>query len=224
MDDLIVFCVTCNRPLQTAITASLTGIELVQLFIPFILLGLLTAFLGYKALAFENNPKKVLSITPLVATACVLGIGLGGFIDGIVFHQILQWHEMVSAKIVPLDFTSKSVNMFWDGIFNAFTFFITFFGIILLHRLLQHNTLFKHQNLFIGGLLLGWGFFNLIEGILNHHIFKFHSVKDFDVNPQIWNLSFLAFSILIIVLGCFLIYKIKNPSYENWRTNTEDIK
>ena len=24
------------------------------------------------------------------------GLGLGGFIDGIVLHQILQWHHMVT--------------------------------------------------------------------------------------------------------------------------------
>ena len=24
------------------------------------------------------------------------GIGLGGFVDGIVLHQVLQWHHMVS--------------------------------------------------------------------------------------------------------------------------------
>ena len=68
MDNLFVFCVTCNRPLQKAITASLTTTELLQLFIPFVLLGLLTAFLGYQALA---NTQK-LSRKPLVAAACVL--------------------------------------------------------------------------------------------------------------------------------------------------------
>jgi uncharacterized membrane protein len=26
-----------------------------------------------------------------------LGIGLGGFVDGIVLHQILQWHHMSTA-------------------------------------------------------------------------------------------------------------------------------
>jgi uncharacterized membrane protein len=26
----------------------------------------------------------------------LLGIGLGGFFDGIVLHQILQWHHMLS--------------------------------------------------------------------------------------------------------------------------------
>lgn len=26
----------------------------------------------------------------------LLGLGLGGFVDGIAFHQILQWHHMLS--------------------------------------------------------------------------------------------------------------------------------
>ena len=27
----------------------------------------------------------------------VLGLGLGGFVDGIALHQIMQWHNMGSA-------------------------------------------------------------------------------------------------------------------------------
>jgi hypothetical protein len=27
-----------------------------------------------------------------------LGIGLGGFVDGIVLHQILQWHHMLTSE------------------------------------------------------------------------------------------------------------------------------
>ena len=35
---------------------------------------------------------------PLVS--CVLlGVGLGGFVDGIVLHQILQWHHMLTATV-----------------------------------------------------------------------------------------------------------------------------
>jgi uncharacterized membrane protein len=26
----------------------------------------------------------------------LLGLGLGGFIDGIVMHQILQWHHLLT--------------------------------------------------------------------------------------------------------------------------------
>ena len=36
---------------------------------------------------------------PVVAAGIVLGAGLGGFFDGIVFHQILQVHNMLTGRI-----------------------------------------------------------------------------------------------------------------------------
>jgi uncharacterized membrane protein len=33
---------------------------------------------------------------PSKASGLLFGIGLGGFLDGIVLHQILQWHHMLS--------------------------------------------------------------------------------------------------------------------------------
>jgi len=33
---------------------------------------------------------------PVIAAATFLGLGLGGFIDGILLHQLLQWHQMIS--------------------------------------------------------------------------------------------------------------------------------
>ena len=34
----------------------------------------------------------------LLMAGVLFGLGLGGFFDGIVFHQILQWHHMVSVR------------------------------------------------------------------------------------------------------------------------------
>ncbi|MCK1539441.1 DUF2243 domain-containing protein, partial [Bradyrhizobium sp. 176] len=31
-----------------------------------------------------------------ISAGVLLGLGLGGFFDGIVFHQLLQWHHMLS--------------------------------------------------------------------------------------------------------------------------------
>ena len=31
-----------------------------------------------------------------VAAGILFGLGLGGFVDGIVLHQLLQWHHMLS--------------------------------------------------------------------------------------------------------------------------------
>ena len=33
---------------------------------------------------------------PLKAPAFVMGVGLGGFVDGILLHQVLQWHHMLT--------------------------------------------------------------------------------------------------------------------------------
>ena len=35
---------------------------------------------------------------PLISAGTLLGIGLGGFVDGIVLHQMLQVHNMLSAR------------------------------------------------------------------------------------------------------------------------------
>src|SRR5690606_13963883 len=96
-------CVTCNRPLQKTIIKTTYSISLFQIFLPFIILGLLIIALWY--VGFVQPVKKqaladfMLSKAPLLCTSIVLGIGVGGFIDGIVFHQILQWHELLSNKI-----------------------------------------------------------------------------------------------------------------------------
>lgn len=76
---------------------------------------------------------------PLSLAATITGIGMGGFVDGIFLHQILQVHEMLSNKISALDYIGKSVNMFWDGIFHAFCFIVVLIGIILLWKLLKRK-------------------------------------------------------------------------------------
>ena len=34
----------------------------------------------------------------LESAGVALGMGLGGFIDGIVLHQLLQWHNLFSSQ------------------------------------------------------------------------------------------------------------------------------
>ena len=45
----------------------------------------------------------------------VLGLGLGGFVDGIALHQIMQWHNMGSAVLPPTTRDAMAQNMVWDG-------------------------------------------------------------------------------------------------------------
>ena len=49
-----------------------------------------------------------------------LGLGHSGFFNGIVLHQILQWHHMLTSAGYPLvDIHNPKVNTFWDGLFHV---------------------------------------------------------------------------------------------------------
>ncbi len=135
----------------------------------------------------------------------VLGIGAGGFIDGIVLHQVLQWHEMLSNKLPPTTLVNKSVNMFWDGIFHFFTLLVTLTGIILLWNTGRRTDADRSGKLLTGGMLMGWGIFNVGEGIIDHHLLKLHNVREVSSNPEAWNWGFLAFSLLLLFIGSRII-------------------
>jgi uncharacterized membrane protein len=48
---------------------------------------------------------------PLITAGICLGIGLGGFVDGILFPQIFQIHSMLSAKHAPNTVANLEINM-----------------------------------------------------------------------------------------------------------------
>jgi uncharacterized membrane protein len=49
----------------------------------------------------------------------ILGLGMGGLVDGILLHQIVQWHSMGSAVVPPTTMEAMRDNMRWDGFFHA---------------------------------------------------------------------------------------------------------
>jgi uncharacterized membrane protein len=54
-----------------------------------------------------------------VAAGIFFGLGLGSFFDGIVLHQILQWHHMLTSAGYPADTLGNlQFNVLWDGVFT----------------------------------------------------------------------------------------------------------
>ena len=54
-----------------------------------------------------------------ISAGILFGLGLGGFFDGIVLHQILQWHHLLTSAGYPPDSVENlKVNTFWDGTFT----------------------------------------------------------------------------------------------------------
>lgn len=147
---------------------------------------------------------------PLIAAGTTLGIGLGGFADGIVFHQLLQIHNMLSAKFpttgVELErlVVNLEINMFWDGLFHTFTWIMTAAGVGLLWGAVRRPDAILSNRMLLGSILLGWGVFNLVEGIIDHHVLHVHHVVE-TANHLVWDLAFLGSGLLLILIGCVLI-------------------
>ena len=38
-----------------------------------------------------------------ISAGILFGLGLGGFFDGIILHQVLQWHHMLTSDGYPAD-------------------------------------------------------------------------------------------------------------------------
>lgn len=205
-------CITCNREVQEALYNTAFLPNLLTMVVGFLILGLIVfilayfSFKKYKRHSLLFPDKDLLNPVPLSITSIILGIGIGGFIDGILLHQILQWHGMFTNKLPANTVVNKSVNMFWDGIFHSLTLTAVIIGVVSLTRLLNKKDISPSQNLVWGGFFAGWGLFNFVEGIIHHHILEFHNVKELSQNPDIWNYGFLASGIVFMVLGFSIIY------------------
>jgi uncharacterized membrane protein len=141
---------------------------------------------------------------PLISASALLGIGLGGFVDGILFHQILQLHNMLSAKLPPTSLVNVEVNMVWDGLFHALTWVMTATGLGMLWHAMGQRDVPHSTRTFLGGLVLGWGLFNFVEGIIDHAILGIHHVVE-NGNHVLWDGVFLASGVAMIAIGAFFI-------------------
>lgn len=137
-----------------------------------------------------------------LAPAVLLGVGLGGFVDGIVLHQVLQWHHLLTDHgDYPADTVrGLEVNTLWDGLFHAVSWVAVVVGVVWLWRAAGTGRALRARRL-VGGLAIGWGAFNLVEGIIDHHLLTLHHVRDDVADPLPWDLGFLALGAALVLGG-----------------------
>ena len=142
--------------------------------------------------------------TRLATVASVLlGIGLGGFFDGIVLHQVLQWHHLLSAHAPPDSLANLELNTLADGLFHSTAWVVTVAGIFALWQSLRRGDRLDMTGL-VGGMLAGWGGFNLVEGVIDHHILGLHHVRP-GPHELLYDLGFLAWGAVMLVVGILLL-------------------
>jgi uncharacterized membrane protein len=149
----------------------------------------------------------------------LLGIGLGGFVDGIVLHQIAQWHQMLSTAVPPETMEAMKRNMAADGWFHAAVWIATFAGVMTLWSALRGPGPLPATRYLLGSMLLGWGAFNLVEGIIDHHLLQLHHVRDLPTHIPDYDWIFLAVGgIGFIFFGLAMrAGRSRTPAYANER-------
>lgn len=140
------------------------------------------------ALPHATAPQR---IAPLVGAGLVLGIGLGGFVDGILLHQILQWHNMLSSVAPPTDLVAMKYNMVWDGLFHALTWLMCALGVGLLFRAGRRPDAAWSGHLLLGAMIGGWGLSNFVEGVIDHQLLGIHHVHP-GAHQLAWDLGFIG--------------------------------
>jgi uncharacterized membrane protein len=130
----------------------------------------------------------------------VLGIGVGGFVDGIVAHQLLDWHHMLSGWYPLTDTHNMRVNMVGDALFHLFCLLVVLAGIGLLARARPPE---HRGRRLVRWMVAGWGVFNLVEGVVDHLVLGVHHVRS-GPDQLAYDLGFLALGVVLLAVGAWL--------------------
>ncbi|ROP55413.1 DUF2243 domain-containing protein [Streptomyces sp. PanSC9] len=151
--------------------------------------------------------------TSLRLPGIVLGVGLGGFVDGILLHQLLQWHHMLTSTnhdrigvryYDPHTVSGLRMNTVWDGVFHTVCWIAVLTGLAILYsRVTAGRRQVWTSRALWGWILVGWGLFNLVEGVLDHQILGIHHVRG-GPHQMGWDIGFLVLGGLLVAGGRLL--------------------
>jgi len=142
-----------------------------------------------------------------VVAAAVTGVGLSGFFDGILLHQVLQWHHLLS--LVPGEALRDIRNQILaDGLFHVLMYAVTATGLAMLWRARRQLTGGEAGwRAILGGFLLGFGIWNLIDVGFFHWILGIHRIRVNVPNPMAYDLGWLAVLGLLPLAAGWLILR-----------------
>lgn len=146
---------------------------------------------------------------PLIVAGIVLGLGQAGFFDGIVIHQLLQWHHMFTSIETDRTVAGLELNTLGDGLFHLLDYLLTLTGIGLLWSVTKRDDVSHSTAVFVGSLLIGAGLFDFVEGLIDHQILGIHHVKP-GPNEFAWDMGFLALGIGLMGIGWAIAFINEN--------------
>ncbi len=132
----------------------------------------------------------------------VIGFSLGGFFDGILLHQVLQWHHLFS--LVPGDQWRDIRNqILMDGWFHVLHYVIACVGLYLLWT--ARGAVAQSGAKLLGAAALGFSVWQFLDVFLFHWILVIHRIRVDVPNPLAYDLGWLAaFGVTSLALALWL--------------------
>ena len=134
----------------------------------------------------------------------LLGVAASGFFDGIVLHQLLQWHHLLSGLEAPV-WADIERQILADGAFHALMYLLAAVGLGLLWRgRLGLGDALRSRSLPVD-VLIGFGAWNVLDALLFHWLLGLHRVRMDSAQPLAWDIGWLLLTgVLPLVLAWWL--------------------
>lgn len=139
----------------------------------------------------------------LAVAGVLVGIGLVGTLDEVVFHQLLDWHHFLERAPggPPVPAAPRRIGLVSDGLFHVVATVALGAGLLLLGRA---GPLHGGGRRLTGAVLAGGGAFNLYDGVVHHLLLGLHPVRR-GVDPLPYDIAWIAVALLLLASGVALL-------------------
>ncbi len=129
----------------------------------------------------------------------LMGVGLAAFVDEVVFHQLLHWHHFY-------DRSTLEVGLVSDGLLHAGGWIATVAGLFLFADLQRRRATSRAR--VVGGVLLGWGAFQVYDGVVHHKVLDLHQIR-YGVELLPYDLAWNGAGLLGVLAGAAVLARAR---------------
>ena len=142
----------------------------------------------------------------------LIGFALGGFFDGVLLHQILQWHHLLSLVDGVRD------QVLFDGLFHLLMYVLAVAGLALL---LRHRAMLAENaagGRLLAAPLLGFGLWHVTDALLSHWLLGIHRIRVDSSDPLMWDLLWLGLFGLVPIALAYRLGRSAGPGSRSTAT------
>jgi uncharacterized membrane protein len=150
--------------------------------------------------SIAGNAARTTSRSRSLWSGVLVGLGVAGFVDETVFHQLLHWHHFY-------DKGTPDAGLVSDGLFHAGSWVAIVAGLFLFADLRRRDDWAART--WWGGVLLGLGGFQLYDGTVQHKLMRLHQIRyGVDITP--YDLAWNVIAVVLVVAGVVVLLRARD--------------